>query len=167
METPSRSWRIPAQNRTIDKRKTEAMKTLTLIASMLLLASCSKDKQISLVNQSQINSEIQDIDSVVYVDNITQKVISVQYGTAYYHELLLVIPDETPLNQSHVLKGCNNIQVGSATVVYYRDAKGFCKAASGRAELLTQGFKVKTLNIYDCIIEDNGEKLKFEVRYSK
>lgn len=143
------------------------MKTFTLIASILLLASCSKDKQINLVNQSQINSEIQDIDSVVYVDNITQKVISVQYGTPYYHELLLVIPDETPLNQSHVLKGCNNIQAGSATVVYYRDAKGFCKSASGKAELLTEGYKVKTLNIYDCIIEDNGEKLKFQVRYSK
>lgn len=143
------------------------MRTLTLIAAILLLASCSKDKHITLVNQSQINSEIQDIDSVIYVDNITQKVISVQYGTPYYQELLLVIPAETPLNQSHILKGCNSIQAGSATVVYYRDAKGFCKAASGRAELLTEGFKVKTLNIYDCKIEDNGEKLKFEVRYSK
>ena len=143
------------------------MKTLTLIASMILLASCSKDKQINLVNQSQINTEIQDIDSVIYVDNITQKIISVQYGTPYYHELLLVIPAETPLNQKHVLKGCNSIQVGSATVVYYRDAKGFCKAATGKAELLTEGYKVKTLNIYDCIIEDNGEKLKFEIRYSK
>lgn len=143
------------------------MKTLKLILSILLLSSCSKDKQITLVNQSQINTEIQDIDSIIYVDNITQKVISVQYGTPYYQELLLVIPAETPLNQSHVLKGCNSIQVGSATVVYYRDAKRFCKAATGKAELLTEGYKVKTLNIYDCIIEDNGEKLKFEVRYSK
>lgn len=143
------------------------MKTLTLIAYVLLLVSCSKDDQIKLVNQSQINSEIQDIDSVIYVDNITQKVISVQYGTPYYQELLLVISSETPLNQSHVLKGCNNIEVGSATVVYYRDAKGFCKAATGKAELLTEGYKVKTLKIYDCIIEDNGEKIKFEVRYSK
>lgn len=143
------------------------MKTLTLIASIILLASCSKDKEITLVNQSQINSEIQDIDSVVFVDNITQKVISVQYNTPYYQELLLVIPAETLLNQNHVLKGCNNMQVGSATVVYYRDAKGFCKAATGKADLLTEGYKVKMLNIYDCQIEDNGEKINFEIRYSK
>lgn len=143
------------------------MKLLTLLTTIFLLASCSKDKEITLVNQSQINSEIQDIDSVVFVNNITQKVISVQYGTPYYQELLLVIPAETPLNQSHVLKGCNNNQVGSATVVYYRDAKGFCKAATGRAELLTEGYKVRKLNIYDCKIEDNGEKLNFEIRYSK
>ncbi len=143
------------------------MKLITLITAIFLLASCSKDKQINLVNQSQINSEIQDIDSVVFVDNITQKVISVQYNTLYYQELLLVIPAETPLNQRHILKGCNQIHVGSATVVYYRDAKGFCKAASGKAELLTEGYKVKMLNIYDCQIEDNGVKLNFEIRYSK